>query len=730
MIDLPPDIPQHIEIRYDHVQEQGIAAFSNSVEIPLVEEQGIGVSNKTAHYFHVYKRWAHTKIFREAGIRFEEEGRYTNHPVGSFAFDKFWDEEERRIKEGYEYMGIRIAGLHYLYLNYCPIWNKKRKKFVFPDFRAVDAEWFLAIEKDLGLAFHNNDFNRPVGHVDAKSRQVGHSLKAVVPLLYFMNFVRGAKCYLGAVEDKYVQKTLRMYMKYHDHLYEYTDLGKGWLEKQKGKYYKTGYKDIIDGQEVEKGYLSELTCVSFSDSAEKGVGGGCDLFIIEEAGLFPDILEAIGYIEPACKDGDLTTGNILVFGAAGDLSNCKGYEKLCNDPISYGFAGYPNIWEPGKSHKLIAYFIPNYSCREPHIDSEGNPNELQAIISRNQQLAALKKKDFRKWAEKVSQYPNNLKEMFDMRGHSRFRKDIIEPHLAYLKANASAIGSPVKLFDKGGVPAYTLAIDEGVQPITNYPHTDMANADGCPVIYEFPTGNSQAGLHIAGIDSYNFDSTTGDSLGCIFIYRQANTLAGETGGRFLVAEYIGRPKAGKHEFYRICLALLRMYNAKAMVENEDPEIISWFYNKGYDYLLADQPDIIRNIIGKPSLKRTKGINASLPLIVAAENKIQRYLEERIGYYHDANGEIIGEKLGVTRIPSIFLLEELLVYISQDQDSNYDAERAFGWLLMYEEELYTQPVEEEYDPGIAAFLTNVYQADQNYYGVHPSQRGNSYNVLEE
>jgi hypothetical protein len=661
-------------------------------------------------FFHTYKRWTNTKKFRATGMRWEDSGVYCPYPEGSMAFNNFWDEEENRIRNGYEVDGQRIAGLHYLYLNYCPIWNKGDRAYKFPDFRAVDAEWFLNIEKDLGLGPHNNNPLRPVGHVDAKSRQVGHSLKAVVPLLYYMNFVKGAKCYLGAVEERYATKTLKMYMKYHDHLYEYTDLGKGWLEKQKNKYYKTGYKDVIGGQEVEKGYLTELTIVSFNDSAEKGVGGGCDLFVIEEAGLFPDILEAINYIEPACKDGDYTTGNILVFGAAGDLKNCKGYEKLCSDPVKYGFAGYPNIWEPGKSEKLVAYFIPNYSCRKPWMDDDGNPMELKALKARDEELANLKKKDFKKWAEKVSQYPNNIREMFDLRGHTRFQKHVIEPHLAMLKANMEACGTRVMLFpDDMGNPKFTMNVPDDIQPIIDYPHTDQTNRNGCVLMYEFPSATPQAGLHIAAIDSYNQDDSTTDSLGCIFIYKQANTLAGETGGRHLVAEYVGRPKEGKHEFYRICLMLMRIYNAKAMVENEDPEITPWFYNKGFDWMLADQPDIIRSIIGNSSVKRTKGIHAVEPLIIAAENKIDRYLTERVGFYYDEKGEIMGEKLGVTRIPSIGLLNELLPYNHEDGD-NYDRERTFGWLLMYEEEIYTQPVEEPNDPDVASFLNAPFRGN--------------------
>lgn len=675
-------------------------------ESAIKEVQSESYVNKTT-FHHEYKKWYGTFNFRQAGLRWERDEQYCQFPEGSLAYTEYWDEEERRIKEGMESGGQRIAGLHYLYLNYCPIWNKKKRAYVFPDFRAVDAEWFLALEKDLGLGPYNNNPERPVGHVDAKSRQVGHSLKSVVPLLYYMNFIKGSKCYLGAVEERYATKTLKMYIKYHDHLYEHTDLGKGWIEKQKNKYYKTGYKDIINGQEVEKGYLSELTIVSFNDTAEKGVGGGCDLFIIEEAGLFPDILEAVGYIEPACKDGDLTTGNILVFGAAGDLKNCKGYEKLCTDPVKYGFSGYPNLWVPGKAHELVAYFIPNYSCRPPHMDEDGNPLEVNAIKARDKELGNLKKKDFKKWAEKVSQYPNNIREMFDLRGHTRFRKEIIEPHLAMLKAQASAMGTKVLMYqDEMGNPKFSMSVPDDIYPIIDYPHTDTSNRDGCVLMYEFPPAAPTPGLFIAAIDSYNQDDSTTDSLGSIFIYKQANTLSGESGGRYLVAEYVGRPKAGKHEFYRICLALMRIYNAKAMIENEDHELTPWFYNKGFDYMLADQPDLIRNIIGKPSTKRTKGIHAAEPLIVAAENKIDRYLNERIGYYYNEAGEVIGEKLGVTRIPSIGLLNELLMYNHDDGD-NYDRERSFGWLLMYEEEIYSQPVEEEYDPGLAAFLNGPF-----------------------
>lgn len=681
-----------------------------------IAKQALYDEKNKINYFVTYRKWHHTEGFCRAGETFDNNGAYCSYPAGSIAYTEFWDQEEFRIKNGYEWKGQRIAGLHYLYLNYCPIWNKARRKFAFPDFRAADAEWFLAIEKDLGLAHYNNDPTRPMGHVDGKTRQCGHSLKGCVPLLFYMNFIRGAKCFLGAIEDKYAVKTLKMYLKYHDHLYRYTDLGKGWLEKTKNKYYKTGFIEKVNGVEVEAGYQSELSIITFQDTTEKGVGGGCDLFVIEEAGLFPEVLDAIDYISNACKDGDNTTGNILVFGAAGKLENCKQYEKLCMDPERYGFAGYPNLYEKGKQDQKVAYMIPNYSCRPPYMDTDGNPDCEAAIKARDRAFANLKKKDFKRWAQKISQEPNNLREMFDLRGHTRFKKEIIEPHLAFLKAHQESMGTRVHLYtDHENVAKYSLTVEDDRQPIIEYPH-EGTNTEGCPLIYEFPPHSPPRGLFIAGIDSYNQDDSTTTSLGSMFIYKQANSLSGETGGRYIVAEIVCRPKLGKKEFYRQCAILLRLYNAVAMVENEDPEIVSWFHNQGLSEYLADQPDIIRNIIPNSKVKRTKGIHAAPALIIAAENKIQSYLEERIGWIQKDSGEMV-EKLGVTRITSIGLLEELLRYVSDDGD-NYDRERSFGWLLMYEEEIYTHPIEEQVDDHIAQFLTGVPDmAEKDYRSRH-------------
>jgi hypothetical protein len=107
-------------------------------------EQDNTLRPKKPPHFHIYKKWTNTVGFRETGIRWEKDKIYCPFPEGSLAYNEFWDEEERRIREGYTVDGQRIAGLHYLYLNYCPIWNKKERAYKFPDFRAVDAEWFLA----------------------------------------------------------------------------------------------------------------------------------------------------------------------------------------------------------------------------------------------------------------------------------------------------------------------------------------------------------------------------------------------------------------------------------------------------------------------------------------------------------------------------------------------------------------------------------------------------------
>lgn len=658
------------------------------------------------HYVQ-YKKWWDTKSFKQAGNSWLEHNYYCPFSPDSNAYTEYWEEQEHYIKNGFVHEGQRIAGLHYLYTNYCPIKIKKIKKLTLPDFWALDADYFLEMESVLGLRpgmTQQELWDRDVVFSASKTRQSGASLKGVVPLLYNMEFVPFSSNYIGAYLKKDAIKTNNMFMKYFDHCFKYTDFGKRFMKKDADNYYQTGYYETIDSEKSPAGFQSELSIISFQDSSEKGVGGGCDLFIIEEAGMHPELLQSITFISPACREGDYTTGNILVYGAAGKEGQCEDLQKLHYNPKSYKAKAYENKWDAKKIYPFCGYFIPNYSCRAGHIDIDGNPNCESAIIARDKSLEELKKSDIVKYNEELSQFPNDGTEMFGGRGRKRYDTKIIDQAIALLLSK-SIYGDAIDLYENITTGRIEFSISNNT-PIREYPTPAQIDTTGCVEMFEPPPLYPPDFLYIASIDSYNQDDSTTTSLGCIQIFKRLHNLSSENTNRVLVAEYVGRPTGpfGKYEFYKTCANLLKLYNAVCLPENEDSELTPWFYNNNMDHLLADQPDIIRSIVPNSTTKRLKGIHASTPLITAAENKIARYLYELLGKIHDDEGKVIEQVLGVRRIPSLGLLRELREY-STTGNKNFDRVRTFGWLLLYEDETAQQEVKETVSEEEKSFLHN-------------------------
>lgn len=656
-----------------------------------------------------YKKYWNTKHITQLGQSWYEDKFYCPFPEGTNAYDEFWDEQESYIMDGFMHEGERIPGLQYLYSNFAPIWNKKEKNWLMPDFRTVDCDWFLDIEEAMGIGpwrTKEERFNRDPVHITAKARQTGHSLKGVIPLLYNMHWQPGSRNFIGAYQKGQAQKTNAIYQAYHRHLYEYTAWGKRWLRKEEGEEYLTGYQDQVKGQWIDAGFLSYLKIVGFADGfPEKAVGGGVDLFILEEIGVFPGLIGATNFLLNSVKDGDLTTGSIIGYGAAGSLQKAADLHKMAYNPEAYSVKGYENIYdENAQPGKKVVKFIPNYSCRRPYMDEDGNPDQEAAIIAKEKSLKELKMVDYETYLERASQDPNSLKEMFSVRQRKRFDSKITDPHVAWLEAREGQLSDAVELYMDFETNKVKYRITDKL-PIRDYPiDPKMKDKTGCVEMYELPHPNPPRGMYIASIDSYNQqESTTTSSLGHIIIYKTATGMSGEALGRIIVAEYYGRPD-DKHDFYRTCLYLQLLYNAIALHENEDQELTPWYYNKGFEHMLADQPEIILQHIPNSKAKRTKGIHAVWPLIKAADNKIERYLTEQLGIIYDSEGHPISEKLGISRIPSLGIAREIAAYIS-DPDMNFDRIRTLGWLFMYEEETFLEPVSDANATSAAAMFLN-------------------------
>jgi hypothetical protein len=181
-------------------------------------------------------------------------------------------------------------------------------------------------------------------------------------------------------------------------------------------------------------------------------------------------------------------------------------------------------------------------------------------------------------------------------------------------------------------------------------------------------------------DPYDQNQSGTNSLGSCLIYKRFQNF--ESYQDIIVAEYTGRPKTAE-EFYDNVRKLLKYYNAKAMVENQNTGIFAYFNNKHCSYLLADQPDVIKDITNNSKVNRGKGCHMTKEIKAWCFDQIKEWLEEDRG-----NGQ-----LGLNTILSEPLLEEL---IKCNDKSNVDRIMALCQIMIYKEQLYNCKVKEHQD----------------------------------
>lgn len=179
-------------------------------------------------------------------------------------------------------------------------------------------------------------------------------------------------------------------------------------------------------------------------------------------------------------------------------------------------------------------------------------------------------------------------------------------------------------------------------------------------------------------DPYDHDQSGTNSLGSTFIYKRIQSF--EEYYELPVAEYTGRPETAE-AYYENVRKLLVYYNARLLYENERKGIFPYFTSKHCDYLLADQPDIIKDIVGKSGVNRQKGIHMSTPIKDWMEGLIKEWLCE----------EYAPGKKNLTKLLSEPLLEELIGY---NDTGNFDRVIAFGLLMVYREQLHNLHVKDK------------------------------------
>ncbi len=618
-----------------------------------------------------FNEWRNTDEFRQEAQKFLKSGYYIEYPEDTYEYEAYWDEQEKYIKEGFtNSVGQHICGLHYLYLNFVMIYNKSEKKITLPDFWDTDAWVFDEMESAIIAGEHL---------AILKARQKGGSLKAIVPLLKRFYFDRNSMNYLGAfIEDK-ADRAWEMLSHMANHLDRHTPWKKS-RNPDKKDFWKAQFQEVVGNKKVMSGFKSELHKVTFKQNPSYGVGGAIDTFVYDEVGLAPTVDKTLEYLDPACSDGTLRTGIVIMVGSVGELKDCQAFKKIYYKPGENACREFDNTWDKDGLGQKCGLFIPEYYSLKGFIDEHGNSMLEEARAWCEKERDKKKKKDPEGYRLYISQHPFSPEEAFAQRKESDFPVQLIDNEMHRIQ-NENLWGIPVDLeYNEAGklYPIYSTSKRE----IRDFPVVHETDKRGAIIIYKHPPKEgAQYGRYFAGVDTVkNIKTTTSVSLSSCCIFERKTLQNGIFVGDEVVAFYTGRyddPKKHNEEMEK----LIEYYNASALVENNVSSFIEHMIQKKKQRYLLKKTDValIQEMNLNANTHAVYGITtstASKPKLL--ELVIEFLKEELEKVFDDVTGEVTKIVRGVNRVKDYMLLTEMVEY---HDELNVDRIDAFGYALM-------------------------------------------------
>ena len=636
--------------------------------------------------------------FRQPALRFLEVGSYCQYPEGTSEYFKYWDEQMDRCKYGYTADdGDFISGYNYFYLNFCPIQRiiyttinnpdgstkiKKTRDLQFPDFYDYDYYFFQAVEDAEGEGKHL---------CALKSRRKGYSYKNAAMACRNYYLFAGSKTYIYASNKQYLTEDgiLTKAWDYMDFIDKNTAWGKKrsvntQMRKRAGFFTKDEY-----GNEIELGFKSEIIGVTLKDNPDVVRGKAGKLIIFEEAGSFSELGAAWQIARPSVEQDGMAFGTMIAFGTGGDEdSHFETLKDMFYNPDGYNCIGFDNIWDETPSDKKCGFFIPQYTNMDfrddagnrIYMDNDGNTLRRKSV----EYILAERRKVIENATNSVAvdryvaEHCITPQEACLEFGGNIFPKKELQEQLAKIRINKSLsnmkqVGDLV--WETDGSLKWVI---KKHGDITHYPLKKDDDPTGSIVIWEHPMKDAPIGLYILGVDPYDHDQSGTNSLGSTFVYKRFQDF--ENYYDIIVAEYTGLPSTAE-EYYENLRKLAVYYNGRIMYENERKGLFPYFTAKHCDYLLADQPDIISDIVGNTKVQRKKGCHMNKQIKQWGEGLIKDWLNEE-----QAPG-----KKNLHNILSEPLLEELISY---NDTGNFDRVMALMQVMIYREQLYNVKVKEK------------------------------------
>lgn len=582
-------------------------------------------------------------LAQEESKRFYEKGYYCNKVPLTRDYIKYWEKQKELC-----YTGLLIDDKYYItgdcywYLNFIQI-SWKNGKVSSPEIRDTDIWFFWLLEKaDLLGKFT----------ITGKVRQFGFSLKLLAKILkrfWFENRFIGK---FSATDDGYLKSGWSTLEFYRDFLNSNTGWYRG-LDPSK-KF------DWQQRQQMEdKTYIgnkSILKAVNTKNKASSIVSGAVDEAFLDEAGVQTNLVETLGLLVPALKEGNVVYGSVHVGGAAGNVKESKDLKEVIYNPSAYNMLELPNVWD-GKPDQMVGIFVPAMYSYGNCKDEFGNSDIEAAHKALDEEEKKEKKKSYSAYQIFKAQYPRTLKDMFLVREENIFPTQIIEPWFNHLEQNLKP--SLVELVNTQKGVLHKLSDKYGL--VEDFPIDKKKDNHGAICILEPPMRNPPFGLYYAGVDTITPIKTTSSiSLQSIHIYKANHEIDGEFSKEKLVAWYTGRAE-DPYETYQITLDLIEYYNARACIENNNRNFIEWLIGKRKTQYIMRKRDLplSKDLATTGSASTSSyGMTTTTSFKQYLRSLLVEYCKEVIDVVIDDEGNS-KNVYGVERITDVMVLKEML-----------------------------------------------------------------------
>jgi hypothetical protein len=638
-----------------------------------------------------------TDKFSERANFFIKNGGYTKDPKGSKAWVDFWNEEHRRIREGYWCGQVRISGDYYFHLNYYRMIiadSKYGEIEAFPKFWSM--QFWLSHLFEYCEINKKNFFLIKLRGCGLSELMASKTVRNVLLPDIKGNQKQGKSILLTAADSKYLggadglfTKTTRAITWLNQNTDEGIYQPFGHTMKNDEMHWVAGYRHKSSNEPIKTGGEVKATIITKPDDVR---GGRYNIIALEESGSNPKLDKMIGIAESNTRRGTIKTGVIFGWGTSNeDSRGIETFKKVLTNPLVYDAIAFDNVWrsvENGKEYieqiprnpfkylidddnnvtKGVGYFIPTYDIK--CLDEFGNPDREKAydeiIAERNKKIIGVGDDDSSVLAY-IADHPIYMEEALIVSKGKRFSSNelsrqivnietkVIEPKLYrgdfefITNAKKDIIGVQFIPYNKGKVS------------LLEIPNHATKHGNNYQV---FLTNDMPDKLYIAGIDSIDQgteDSAgVGSSLGCLIKKRFDPNDSLNPFNNTYVGLYNERPKYAK-DGWEVVLQMLIFYRAIGLLEYTKIGLKDYIVDtmKLGKYLSYEPKAPGEKITNYKRKQNKKGIRITTDIINFYLGLIEEYIREN-------NKNILFKQL----------LEQLSMYTFEDK-TKYDLIAAMG-----------------------------------------------------